>query len=125
MYPVAAVTLLIALCSLHLITTEQEAWIPPRLSSPAQARSRRRRRRAAAAAGSPEHMSPATSPSPDPKKTERKLYNVLSAAPTTTAPTPPAQMSDRVASKARHRAGARSLSPSSLYYLKTDWEMLP
>ena len=36
-----------------------------------------------------------------------KLYNLLSAASTTSAPTP-AQMSDRVA-KARHRAGARSL----------------
>ena len=46
---------------------------------------------------SPEHMSPTTSPSPDPKETERKLYNLLYAASTTTAPTPPAQMSDRVA----------------------------
>ena len=52
---------------------------------------------AAAAASSPEHMSPTTSPSPDPKETERKLYNLLYAASTTTAPTPPAQMSDRVA----------------------------
>ena len=65
--------------------------------------SRRQRKRAAAAAvaasaaSSPEHMSPTTSPSPDPKETERKLYNLLYAASTTTAPTPPAQMSDRVA----------------------------
>ena len=67
--------------------------------------SRRQRKRAAAAAAavaasaasSPEHMSPTTSPSPDPKETERKLYNLLYAASTTTAPTPPAQMSDRVA----------------------------
>jgi hypothetical protein len=64
---------------------------------------RRQRKRAAAAAvaasaaSSPEHMSPTTSPSPDPKETERKLYNLLYAASTTTAPTPPAQMSDWVA----------------------------
>ena len=44
-------------------------------------------------------MSPTTSPSPDPKETERKLDNLLYAASTTTAPTPPAQMSDRVAYK--------------------------
>ena len=68
-----------------------------------QPASRRQRKRAAAAAvaasaaSSPEHMSPTTSPSPDPKETERKLYNLLYAASTTTAPTPPAQMSDRVA----------------------------
>jgi hypothetical protein len=52
---------------------------------------------AAAAVGSPEHMSPTTSPSPDPKETERKLYNLLYAASTTTAPTSPALMSNRVA----------------------------
>ena len=75
--------------------------------------SRRQRKRAAAAAAvaasaasSPEHMSPTTSPSPDPKETERKLYNLLYAASTTTAPTSPARMSNRVA-KARHCAGAR------------------
>ena len=45
----------------------------------------------------PEHMSPTTSPSPDPKETERKLYNLLYAASTTTAPTSPARMSNRVA----------------------------
>ena len=67
--------------------------------------SRRQRKRAAAAAAavaastasSPEHMSPTTSPSPDPKETERKLYNLLYAASTTTAPTSPALMSNRVA----------------------------
>ena len=65
--------------------------------------SRRQRKRAAAAAvaasaaSSPEHMSPTTSPSPDPKETERKLYNLLYAASTTTAPTSPALMSNRVA----------------------------
>jgi hypothetical protein len=51
--------------------------------------SRRQRKRAAtaavaaSAASSPEHMSPTTSPSPDPKETERKLYNLLYAASTT------------------------------------------
>ena len=58
---------------------------------------------AASAASSPEHMSPTTSPSPDPKETERKLYNLLYAASTTTAPTPPAQMSDRVAQSMSYR----------------------
>jgi hypothetical protein len=66
-------------------------------------------------------MSPTTSPSPDPKGTERKLYNLKSLnryrTDTTRSDERPGCLS------APSRWGPLS-SPLPLYYKKPDWAML-